>query len=90
MKQVFDFQESYYNLLSDTSQFGRENIKTSHYGIQTVKFLGPKTWNMVLQNIKNCKSLQEFRKLIKIWKPEACSCRMYKKCIANIGFVSFD
>ena len=39
MKQVFDFQESYYNLRSQASQFRRENIKTTHYGIQSVKFL---------------------------------------------------
>ena len=39
MKQVFDFQEPYYNLRSKTSQFRRENIKTIHYGIQSVKFL---------------------------------------------------
>ena len=42
MKQVFDFQEPYYNLLSETSQFRWENIKTTHYGIQSVKFIGPK------------------------------------------------
>ena len=42
MKQVLDFQEPYYNLRSETSQFRRENIKTTHYGIQSVKFLGPK------------------------------------------------
>ena len=66
MKQVFDFQEPYYNLRSETSQFRRENIKTTHYGIQSAKFLGPKIWAMVPQNIKNCKSLQEFKKLIKV------------------------
>ena len=86
MKQVFDFQEPYYNLRSETSQFRRENIKTTHYGIQSVKFLGPKIWVMVPQNIKNCKYLQEFKRLIKGWKPEACPCRMCKKCNANIGF----
>ena len=43
MKQVFDFQEPYYNLRSQTSQFRKENIKTTHYGIPSVKFLGPKT-----------------------------------------------
>ena len=65
----------------------RENIKTTHYGIQSVKFLGLKIWAMVPQNIKNCKSLQEFKKLIKVWKPKTCPCRMYKKYIANIGFI---
>ena len=72
MKQVFDFQELYYNLRSEISQFRRENIKTTHYGKQSVKFLGPNIWAMVPQNIKNCKSLQEFKKLIKVWKPKAC------------------
>ena len=87
MKQVFNFQEPYYNLRSDTSQFRRENIKTTNYGIQSVKFLRPKIWAMVPQNIKNCKSLQEFKKLIKVWKPKACPCRMCKKYVANIGFI---
>ena len=64
IKQVFDFREPYYNLRSETSQFRRENIKTIHYGIQSVKFRGPKIWAMVPQNIKNCKSLQEFKRLI--------------------------
>ena len=74
MKQVFDFQEPNYNLRSETSQFKRENIKISIYGIQSVKFLGPKICAMVPQNIKNCKSFQEFKRLIKVWKPEAGPC----------------
>ena len=87
MKQVFDFQEPYYNLRSETSQFRRENIKTTHNDIQSVKFLGPKIWSMVPQNIKNCKSLHEFKKLIKVWKFKTCCCRMCKKYVANIGFI---
>ena len=87
MKQVVDFQEPYYNLRSETTQFSRANIKTTHYGIQSVKFLGPKIWAMEPQNIKNCKYLQEFKKLIKIWKPKAFPCRICKKHVVNIGFI---
>ena len=74
MNQVFDFQEPYDNLRSDTSQFRRENIKTTHYGIQSVKLPGPKIWVMAPQNIK-------------VWKPEVCPCRMCKKYDGNIGFI---
>ena len=87
MKQVFDFQEPYYNLRSETSQFKRESIKTTRYDIQSVKYPGPKIWAIVPQNIKNCKSLQEFKKLIKEWKRKACNCRMCKRYVANIGFI---
>ena len=87
MKQVFDFQEPCYNLRCVNSQLRRENIKTTHYGIQSAKFIGPKIWVMVPRNIKNCKSLQEFKGLIKVYKPKGCPCRMRKKYVANIGFV---
>ena len=50
MKQVLDFQEPYYNLHSETIQFRRENIKTTKYGIQSVKFLETKIWSKVPQN----------------------------------------
>ena len=53
LKQVFDFQQPYYKLRSEISQFRRENTKITHYGIQSVKFLGPEIWAMVPQNIKN-------------------------------------
>ena len=65
-----------YNCHSEISQFRRENIKTTHYGIQSVKFLEPTIWTMAPQNIKNCISLQEFKKLINVWKSEACPCKM--------------
>ena len=86
-KYVIDFQEPYYNVCSENSQFRMENIKTTHYGTQSVKFPGPKIWAMVPQNIKNCKYLQEFKKLIKVLKSKDCSCRMCKKYVANIGFI---
>ena len=66
MKQVFDFQVSCYNFRSVTSQSRRENTKTRHYDTRSVRFLGPKIWTMVPQNIKNCESLQEFKRLIKV------------------------
>ena len=87
MKQVFDFQDPYFNLRSEISQFRKENIKTTHYGIQSVKFLGPKIWVLAPQNIKNCKPLQESKKLIKVWKPKAYPSRMCKNYVANIGFI---
>ena len=54
---------------------------------QSVKFLGPKISAIVPQNIKNCKSFQEFKRLMKVWKPEDYPCWMCKKYVANIGFI---
>ena len=62
MKQVFDFQESHYNICFETRLLRWENKKTAHYGIQSIKFLGTKIRAMIIpQNIKNCKYLQNLR-----------------------------
>ena len=68
MKQVFDFQEPYYNLRSETSQVRRENNTLWHAVCQKTR---TQDMSLVPQNVKNCKSVQEVKRLIKLWKPEA-------------------
>ena len=87
MKKAFDFKEPHYNLRSETANSGGKKIKTTHYGVQSVKFLGTKICAMVLPKIENSESLPEFKKLINICKLEACPCRMRKKEVAIIGFI---
>ena len=87
MKDIFELQNPSYNLRSTCNQFRRENIKTVHYGLQAVRYVGPKIWELVLNNIKYCDSLNKFRKLIKSWRLESCPCRLCKTYIAHLGFI---
>ena len=89
MKIVFEIQNPAYNFRPETIHFKRENVKTTHYGIQLVRYLGPKIWDMVPNNIKNRSSLHKFENSIKSWKPNECPCRLCKKYIAQIGFIWF-
>ena len=57
-------------------------------GIQSFKFLGPKIWAIEAKNIKHCKYLQEFKRLIKVWKREACLAEYAKSTLQIL--VSFD
>ena len=84
-KDIFELQNPSYNLRSFCNQFRRENIKTVHYGLQSVRYLGPKIWE--LNNMKYSNSLSKFKKLVKSWKPEACPCRLCKTYIAQVGFM---
>ena len=87
MTEVFEIKEPHYNLRSEASHFKRENVKSTHYGIQSVRHLGPKIWNIVPQNIRESSSLNEFKSLIKFWKPDTCPCRLCKNYIAQVGFI---
>ena len=63
------------------------NVRTVIYGTETIRYRGPKTWDLVPTKIEECKSLREFKDKIKQWKPEGCTCRLCKSYIHNIGFI---
>ena len=63
MKDIFELQNPSYNLRSSCNQFRRENIKTAHCSLQSVRYLGPKIWELVPNNIKYSNSLSKFKKL---------------------------
>ena len=88
MTEVFEIQNPAYNFRSQATHFKRENVKTTRCGIQSVRYLGPKIWDMVPSNIKNCSSLNKFKNSIKSWKPNECRCRLYKY-IAQVDFIRF-
>ena len=63
------------------------NVRTVHFGTETISYRGRKTWDMVPQHIKDAISLQEFKNKIKTWKPNECTCRLCKTFIPQLGFI---
>ena len=60
-------------------------VRTVNNGIETIRYRGPKTWNP--NEIKETKSLIEFKTKIKHWKPHRYTCRLCKVYISNFGFL---
>ena len=86
VKEHFSPNTHTYNLRS-TYEFKLENVKTVHYGTESLLFLGPKMWELVLLEIKSSHSLEEFKKNINSWIPENCPCRLCKTYLHHIGFI---
>ena len=87
MKEVFELKEPSYSLRSKGNYFVRGNVKTTHYGIQSIKYLAPKIWDLVPDQIKHCGSLTKFKHFIKSWSPIDCPCRLCKTYIAQVSFI---
>ena len=85
--EILEVKEPHDNFRSEASHFRGENAKSTHYGIQSMRHLGPKIWNIVPQNIRESILLNKFKSLIKFWKPENCPCRLSKNYIAQLGFI---
>ena len=56
-------------------------VKTVNRGVETIRYRGPLTWNMVPEDIRNAESLSIFKNKIKYWKPTGCTCRLCKTYI---------
>ena len=86
MKNIFPDSTNPYNL-RNAPEFNTFNIRTVYNGTETISFRGPRTWALVPNEIKNSKSLSQFKNKIKNWKPEGCMCRLCKVYIQDLGFI---
>ena len=86
MKTIFPSQSVCYNLRYRNHSLSA-NVKTVRYGTDTISFRGPKTWQLVPDDIKSSKSLEEFKNKIKNWLPKGCDCKLCKRYVPKLGYI---
>ena len=86
MKDIFHFVQKPYNLRNDSTLQKRTNRRV-YFGTESISSLAPKIWEIVPCEIKNAKSLDIFKKRIKLWTTNKCPCRLCKRYIGNVGFI---
>ena len=77
VNELFQFREQTPYELRQRSQFQISFVHSVFSGIDSLKFIGPKNWLVVSNEIKQ-KSLGKFRNAIIQWKPLSCPCRLCK------------
>ena len=76
------------NTRSNSRFYNHVNPKTVNYGLESLRCLGPKIWNLVPSDIKNATSVPNFKTMIRKWKPIDCPCRLCLKYIKDVGFIN--
>ena len=74
---------------SGNDDFTLPKAKTVNRGLETIRYRGPKTWKLVPEDIKEVKSLAEFKEKIRNWKPAECDCRLCKAYVKGVGYGIF-
>ena len=54
-------------------------MQISKHLAELSKFLGPKIWESLPNDLKNKKSVDNFKTAIKRWRSESCPCRLVKR-----------
>ena len=86
MTQVFEKKDVSYNL-RESNSLTLPKANTTLYGIDTVRYIGKKLWQVLPTEIKESKSLEVFKQEIKLIKNFDCSCRLCKNFVPSLGFV---
>ena len=67
--------------------YNNSNPRKVFSGLETLRTLGPKIWNLIPDSIRRSRTLSIFKDKIKQWKPINCPCRLCKTFIKGIGFL---
>ena len=65
----------------------RRNIRTSKFGYETVRTVEAIVSNGVPAELKTVESLTIFKQKLKLWSPNDCTCKIYRKFIKNLGYI---
>ena len=62
-------------------------VRTEHKGIESLRYRGPLTWNLLPDDIKSAETLNIFHEKISKWKPEGCSCKRCNPFYQGLGYL---
>ena len=86
MQEIFKDHANRYDLRNNRS-WQVPDIKTVSYGTETIRYRGPKTWELLPSEVKNAKTLVEFKSKIKNWRPQGCTRRLCLNYVYHYGFI---
>ena len=87
MNDIFQPRAVSYNLRSQID-FTRPNVNSEHFGISSLRYIAPKVWDMVPNDMKNVNDIETFKNNIRKWKPVNCHCKLCLDYVSCVGFLT--
>ena len=78
--------ENHYNLLNYNG-FRLPFARTVYHSTKSILYLGPKTWDTFLKELKNFQSFASFKKPKRKWTPNNYPCRLCKRYADGADFL---
>ena len=75
------------NTRQNSGFYNPANPKNVNSGLETLRCLGPKIWDMVPVTLRNIESLNVFKAKIKGWISQRCPCRLCKTYVSQLGYL---
>ena len=87
LNEVFSLKPPTNYNLRNLPEFTVRPVKTVHYGLNPLTYLGPIIWELLPNNLKILESVAVFEFKIKGFIPENCPCRTCKPYNYQVAFI---
>ena len=87
MQEMFTIKEQGEYNLRNQADFVVLHVESVNFGFESIRYIGPKIWESLPQDLKNKETIDSFKTAIKKWKPDSCTCRLCKTYLQNIGYL---
>ena len=68
--------------------FFRNSVNSNKYGLNSIRSFASKVWQKFSMEMKNLKSLEDFKNKIRRWELDGFDCKLWKDIVSNSGFVN--
>ena len=62
-------------------------VRTTIYGTENIQYRGCLLWSSLPSFLKDSSAIQEFKRKIKQWNGDSCTCRLCSVFIKDLGFL---
>ena len=87
VNETFRIRDETSHKLPQRSCFHIPSVNTVLSGTESIRFLGPKVWELIPNDIKCLENLKDFKTVIKKWKPTSSSRRICKTYLHGVRFL---
>ena len=80
MNEIFTLRHQHKYNLKNWTYLDVPKVRTVNHGSESVRYLGPKIWEIIPTHKKKFDTTDKLKIAIKKWKAESCPCRLCKVC----------
>ena len=88
MKDIFAKRDNYC-CLRNINHLQLPKVRTTIDGTENIQYRSCFLWSSLPSCLRDCSTIQEFKRKIKQWNSDSCTCRLCRVFIKDLGFLDY-
>ena len=81
-------EDSNVKSLNKRQNYCPQKPNASSFGLKSFRWLGPKIWELIPDNVEHAKSLSAFKNALRTLNIDKCPCKLCRDYIHGVGYIN--